>query len=71
MDVTEIVSLPAAFGRQLARFERVSPFISSMVTVAAHGIALQRSMVTVISSKATGQQVESTGHGAVLDGGLA
>ena len=51
MDVTEIVSLPAAFGRQLARFERVSPFISSMVTVAALGIALVISRV--ISPKAT------------------
>jgi hypothetical protein len=30
MDVTEIISLPAAFVRQLARFERVSPFTSSM-----------------------------------------
>ena len=69
MDVTEIVSLPAAFGRQLARFERVSPFISSMVTVAALGIALVISRV--ISTKATDQQVESTGHGTVLDGGLA
>ena len=69
MDVTEIASLPAAFVRQLARFERVSPFISSMVTVAALGIALVISRV--ISSKATDQQVESTGHGAVLDGGLA
>ena len=70
MDVTEIVCLlPAAFARQLARFERVSPFISSMVTVAALGIALVISRV--ISLKATDQQVESTGHGAVLDGGLA
>ena len=69
MDVTEIVSLPAAFGRQLARFERVSPFISSMVTVAALGIALVISRV--IFPKATDQQVEKTGHEAVLDGGLA
>ena len=69
MDVTEKVSLPAAFVRHMARFERVSPFISSMVTVAALGIALVISRV--ISPKATDQQVESTGHGAVLDGGLA
>ena len=50
-------------------FERVSLFISSMVADAALGIALVTSRV--ISPKATEQQVESTGHGAVLDGGLA
>ena len=70
MDVTEIVCLlPAAFVRQLARFERVSPFISSMVTAAALDIALAISRV--ISPKATDQQVERTGHDAILDGGLA
>ena len=69
MDVTEIVSLPAVFVRQLARFERVSPFTSSMGTAAALGIALAISRV--ISPKAKNQQVESMGHEAILDGGLA
>jgi hypothetical protein len=45
MDVAEIASLPAAFGRQLARFERVSPFTSSMGTAAALGITLAISRV--------------------------
>jgi hypothetical protein len=40
-----------------------------MVTVAALGIALVISRV--IFPKATDQQVEKTGHEAVLDGGLA
>jgi hypothetical protein len=39
------------------------------VTAAALGIALAISRV--ISPKATDQQVERTGHGAILDGGLA
>ena len=67
-DVTEIVSLPAEFGRQLARFDCVSPFISSMVAVAALGIALVISRL--LSSKVTDQQVESSGHEAILDGSL-
>ena len=71
MDVTEIVSLPAVFVRQLARFEleRVSPFTSSMGVAAALGIALAISRV--IFPKATDQQVERTGHEAILDGSLA
>jgi hypothetical protein len=40
MDVTEIVSLPAVFVRQLARFERVSPLTLSMGIAADLGIAL-------------------------------
>ena len=69
MDVTAIVLLSAAFVRRLSRFEHVSPFIWSMVTVAALGIALVISRV--IFPKATDQQVESMGHVAVLDGCLA
>jgi hypothetical protein len=69
MDVAEIASLPAEFVRQLARFERVSPFTSSMGTAAALGIALAISRV--ISPKARVQQAESTGREAILDGGLA
>jgi hypothetical protein len=68
MDVTKIVSLPAAFVRQLARFEHVSPFTSFMVAAAALGIALaiprqylQRPQIS--NSKA--------GHEAILNGGLA
>ena len=64
MDVTEIVSLPDAFVRQLARFERVSPFISSMVTAAALDIALTISRV--ISPKATDQQVERIWHDEIF-----
>jgi hypothetical protein len=41
MDVAKTASLPAAFVRQLARFERVSPFTSSMDDrYAGIGIAL-------------------------------
>jgi hypothetical protein len=69
MDVAEIASLPAAFVRQLARFERVFLFTSSMGTAAALGIALAISRV--ISPKTRDQQVESTGHDAIPDGGLA
>jgi hypothetical protein len=69
MDVAEIASLPVISVRQLARVERVSPFISSMVTAATLGFTLVISRL--ISPQATDQQVESTGHGEILDGGLA
>ena len=65
MDVTKIVSLPAAFVRQLARFERVSLFTSFMGGTAALGIALV--IAKALSSKATVQPAEQLGHGPSLD----
>ena len=55
--------------RHLARFERVSPLTLSMEIAAYLGIALVISKSS--SSKATDEQVESTGYMTILEGGLA
>ena len=54
--------------RHLARFGRVSPLTFSMGIAAALCIALVISKSS--SSKATDEQVESTGHMPILSGGI-
>ena len=54
--------------RHLAHFERVSPLTLFMGIAADLGIALVISKSS--SSKATDEQVERTGHEAILSGGL-
>ena len=54
--------------RHLALFERVSPLTLSMGIAADLGIALVISKSS--SSKATDEQVESTGYMTILDRGL-
>ena len=54
--------------RHLARFERVSPLTLSMGIAADLGIALV--IAKSSSSKATDEQVESTGHMSIISGGI-
>ena len=66
--ITRIAGMTDDSDRNLTRFGRASPLNVSMGIAADLGVALVVAMPS--SSKATDQQVESTGHVTILSGSL-